>query len=177
VAGWSAGGNVAAVACQLARDAGGPHISGQLLLCPAVDSDLTRPSYEENGDGYILTTALMRWFWDHYADPADRDDPRAAPLRGNLAGLPPACIVAADFDPLRDEGVAYARALEAAAVPVRLTRARGHTHTSVTMVDVVISGAPVRAEMAAAFGDFFAAAEPRLSAEPRASAAPQAHVS
>ena len=84
VAGWSAGANVAAVACQLARDAGGPHISGQLLICPAVDSDLTRPSYEENGDGYILTTALMRWFWDHYADPADRGDPRAAPLRGDL---------------------------------------------------------------------------------------------
>ena len=50
----------------------------------------------------------MQWFWDHYADPADRGDPRAAPLRGNLAGLPPACIVTADFDPLRDEGVAYA---------------------------------------------------------------------
>ena len=171
VAGWSAGANVAAVACQLARDAGDPHISGQLLFCPAVDSDLTRPSYEENGDGYILTTALMKWFWDHYADPADRADPRAAPLRGDLTGLPPACIVTADFDPLRDEGVAYARALEAAAVPVRLIRARGHTHTSVTMVDVVISGAPVRAEMAAALGDFFPAAEPQSSA------APQAHVS
>jgi acetyl esterase/lipase len=161
VAGWSAGANVAAVACQLARDAGGPRISGQLLICPAVDSDLTRPSYEENGDGYILTTALMRWFWDHYADPADRDDPRAAPLRGDLASLPPACIVAADFDPLRDEGVAYARALEAAGVPVRLTRARGHTHTSVTMVGVVISGAPVRAEIAAALRDFFPSAEPQ----------------
>jgi acetyl esterase/lipase len=161
VAGWSAGANVAAVACQLARDAGGPEIRGQLLICPAVDSDLTRPSYEENGDGYILTTALMRWFWDHYADPADRGDPRAAPLRGNLAGLPPACILTADFDPLRDEGVAYARALEAAGVPVRLARARGHTHTSVTMVDVVISGAPVRAEIAAALGDFFPAAEPQ----------------
>jgi acetyl esterase/lipase len=161
VAGWSAGANVAAVACQLARDAGGPHITGQLLICPAVDSDLTRPSYEENGDGYILTTALMRWFWDHYADPADRGDPRAAPLRGDLAGLPPACVVAADFDPLRDEGVAYARALETAGVPVRLTRARGHTHTSVTMVDVVISGTPVRAEMAAALGNFFPASEPQ----------------
>jgi acetyl esterase/lipase len=103
----------------------------------------------------------MKWFWDHYADPADRGDPRAAPLRGELAGLPPACVVAADFDPLRDEGVAYARALEAAGVPVRLTRARGHTHTSVTMVDVVISGAPVRAEMAAALGDFFPAARPQ----------------
>jgi cation diffusion facilitator CzcD-associated flavoprotein CzcO/acetyl esterase/lipase len=157
VAGWSAGANVAAVACQLARDAGGPRIAGQLLFCPVVDSDMTGLSYQENGDGYILTTALMRWFWDHYADPADRDDPRAAPLRGDLRGLPPACIVTADFDPLRDEGIAYARALEAAGVPVRLIRARGHTHTSVTMVDTVISGAPVRAEMAAALRDFFPA--------------------
>jgi acetyl esterase/lipase len=118
---------------------------------------MTRPSYTENGDGYILTTALMRWFWDHYADPADRGDPRAAPLRGNLEGLPPACIVTADFDPLRDEGVAYARALEAAGVPARLARARGHTHTSVTMVGVVISGTPVRAEIAEALRDFFPA--------------------
>jgi acetyl esterase/lipase len=160
VAGWSAGANVAAVACQLARDAGGPHISGQLLICPVVDSDMTGLSYQENGDGYILTTPLMRWFWDHYADPADRDDPRAAPLRGNLRGLPAAAIVTADFDPLRDEGVAYARALEAAGVPARLIRARGHTHTSVTMVDTVISGAPVRAEVTAALRSFFPAAEP-----------------
>jgi len=161
VAGWSAGANIAAVACQLARDAGGPHISGQMLICPVADSDMTRPSYQENGDGYILTTALMRWFWDHYADPADRRDPRAAPLRGDLQGLPPACIVAADFDPLRDEGVAYARALEDAGVPVRLTRARGHTHTSVTMVGVVISGAPVRAEIGEALRDFFPSVESR----------------
>jgi cation diffusion facilitator CzcD-associated flavoprotein CzcO/acetyl esterase/lipase len=154
VAGWSAGANIAAVACQLARDAGGPRISGQLLISPVADSDMTRPSYEENGDGYLLTTALMRWFWDHYADPADRGDPRAAPLLGNLSGLPPACIVTADFDPLRDEGIAYARALEATGTPVQLITARGHTHTSVTMVDVVISGAPVRAEMAAALRDF-----------------------
>jgi acetyl esterase/lipase len=161
VAGWSAGANIAAVACQLARDAGGPHISGQLLICPVVDSEMTLASYTENGDGYILTTALMRWFWDYYADPADRGDPRAAPLRGHLEGLPPACVVTADFDPLRDEGVAYARALEAAGVPVRLTRARGHTHTSVTMVDVVISGAPVRAEIEEALREFFPSAEPR----------------
>jgi cation diffusion facilitator CzcD-associated flavoprotein CzcO/acetyl esterase/lipase len=157
VAGWSAGGNIAAVACQQARDAGGPDICGQLLMTPVTDSDSTRPSYAENGDGYILTGALMDWFWDHYADPADRGDPRAAPLRGRLDGLPPACIVAADFDPLRDEGVAYGRALEAAGVPVRHVRARGHTHTSVTMVGVVLSGAPVRAEMAAALQGFFPA--------------------
>jgi acetyl esterase/lipase len=161
VAGWSAGANVAAVACQLVRDAGAPHISGQLLICPAVDSDLTPPSYQENGDGYILTTALMRWFWDHYADPSDRGDPRAAPLRGDLHGLPSAAIVTADFDPLRDEGVAYARALEAAGGTVRLIRARGHTHTSVTMVGVVISGAPVRAEIGAALKGFFPSTEPR----------------
>ncbi len=157
VAGWSAGANIAAVASQNARDSGGPHISGQLLIHPVVDSDMTRLSYAENGDGYILTTALMRWFWDHYADPADRGDPRVAPLRGHLGDLPPACIVAADFDPLRDDGIAYARALEAAGTPVRLIRARGHTHTSVTMVDVVISGAPVRAEIADALRDFFPA--------------------
>ena len=124
------------------------------------DSDLTRPSYVENGEGYILTSGLMRWFWDHYADIADRDDPRAAPLRGDLAGLPPACVVTADFDPLRDEGVAYVRALEAAGVPARHVRARGHIHTSVTMVGVVISGAPVRAEMAEALAGFFTSRVP-----------------
>jgi acetyl esterase/lipase len=161
VAGWSAGANIATVACQLARDAGGPHICGQVLICPVVDSAMTRLSYQENGDGYILTTALMSWFWDHYANPADRGDSRAAPLHGDLQGLPPTCIVVADFDPLRDEGVAYARALEAAGVPVRLTRARGHTHTSVTMVGVVISGAPVRAEIGEALRDFFPSAEPQ----------------
>jgi cation diffusion facilitator CzcD-associated flavoprotein CzcO/acetyl esterase/lipase len=152
VAGWSAGGNLAAVTCQLARDAGGPDITSQLLLTPVTDSDLGRPSYTENGEGFVLTTALMRWFWDHYADEADRAHPTAAPLRGTLAGLPPAVVVTAEFDPLRDEGDAYAEALAAADVPVRQIRARGHIHTSLTMVDAVISGAPVRAEMAEALG-------------------------
>jgi acetyl esterase/lipase len=103
----------------------------------------------------------MRWFWDHYADPVDRSDPRAAPLRAaSLAGLPPALVVTCEFDPLRDEGVAYAEALDAAGVPVRHVAARGHTHTSLTMVDVIISGAPVRGEMADALRQFFAAAVP-----------------
>jgi acetyl esterase/lipase len=150
VAGWSAGGNVAAIACQLARDAGGPDIAGQLLLAPVTDCDLGRPSYASNGEGFILTAGLMRWFWDHYADEADRENPKASPLRGTLAGLPPAVVVTAEFDPLRDEGDAYAEALAGAGVPVRHIRARGHTHTSLTMVDVVISGAPVRAEIAEA---------------------------
>ena len=156
VAGWRAGGNIAAVACQIARDSGGPEICGQLLLTPVVDSDMSRASYTENGDGYILTAALMQWFWDHYADPGQRSDPRAAPLRGDVSGLPPAVVVTADFDPLRDEGNAYAEALAAAGVPVRHVRARGHTHTSLTMVDAVLSGAPVREEMAAALRECFA---------------------
>ncbi len=150
VAGWSAGANLAAITCQLARDAGGPDISSQLLLHPVTDCDLGRPSYSSNGEGFVLTAALMRWFWDHYADAPDRANPAASPLRGTLAGLPPAVVVTAEFDPLRDEGDAYAEALAAAGVPVRHIRARGHIHTSLTMVDVVISGAPVRAEIAGA---------------------------
>ncbi len=156
VAGWSAGGNLAAVTCQLALDAGGPDIAGQLLLCPVTDDDLDRPSYRENGEDYILTTALMRWFWDHYCDPADRGDPKVSPLKAkDLSGLPPALVVTAEFDPLRDEGAAYADALAAAGVPARHLPARGHIHTSLTMVDVVVSGAPVRAEMGEALQAFF----------------------
>ena len=132
VAGWSAGGNVAAVACQLARDAGGPEILGQLLVTPVTDSDMTRGSYDENGDGYVLTTPLMRWFWDYYADPAQRSDPKAAPIRGDLSGLPPAVMVTAEFDPLRDEGIAYARVARrrrcAGATPARPGPPAHHPH-------------------------------------------------
>jgi cation diffusion facilitator CzcD-associated flavoprotein CzcO/acetyl esterase/lipase len=157
VAGWSAGANLAAVACQTARDAGGPDIVGQILLNPVTDADTGRPSYEEYGEGYILTAAVMRWFWDLYADPADRGDPRASPLRGQLAGLPPALVVTSEFDPLHDEGVAYAEALASAGVSVRHLFARGHIHTSLTMVDVVVSGAAVRTEMAETLRSFFPA--------------------
>ena len=118
------------------------------------------PSYEENGDGYVLTAPLMRWFWDHYADPADRSDPKASPLRGDLANLPPALIVTAEFDPLRDEGRAYADALAAAGVPVQQLEARGHIHTTLTMVDVIPSSADLRAQMGAALKGFFRAAVP-----------------
>jgi cation diffusion facilitator CzcD-associated flavoprotein CzcO/acetyl esterase/lipase len=155
VTGWSAGGNIAAVACQLSRDAGEPAILGQVLLTPVTDCDMGRGSYEENAEGYALTAAAMRWFWDHYADPADHGDPKASPLRGDLSDLPPALIVTAEFDPLRDEGAAYAEALAAAGVPVRHLSARGHVHTSATMVDVVLSGADVRAQMAQALRSFF----------------------
>jgi len=83
VAGWSAGGNIAAVTCQLARDRGGPQIAGQLLVCPVTDCTFDRPSYTENATGYFLTRSLMYWFWDIYCSPADRTDPRVSPLRAS----------------------------------------------------------------------------------------------
>jgi cation diffusion facilitator CzcD-associated flavoprotein CzcO/acetyl esterase/lipase len=156
VAGWSAGGNIAAVTCQLAREQGGPSIKGQLLLTPVTDCDMTRPSYIENADGYILTAPLMKWFWDHYADAKDQSHPKASPLRAaDLSKLPPAFVVTCQLDPLRDEGIAYAEALSKAGVPTKLVQARGQTHTSLTMVDVVVSGAPYRAQMADALRGFF----------------------
>jgi acetyl esterase/lipase len=154
VAGWSAGANIAAVTCQLARDRGGPQIAGQLLICPVTDCRFDRPSYTDNATGYFLTRSLMFWFWDIYCSPADRTDPRAAPLRGNLAGLPPAFVATCEFDPLRDEGVEYAEALAAAGSPVEQLRARGHIHTSLMMVDVVITGVSARARMAEALRGF-----------------------
>ena len=156
VAGWSAGANLAAIVCQLARDSGGPQIVGQLLLTPVTDCDMTRISYRENASGYALTAALMDWFWDHYADPPDRANPKASPLRAeSLADLPAAMVVTCEFDPLRDEGIAYAEAMAAAGVEVRHLAARGHIHTSVTAVDVLPSGAKVRAEMGDALKAFF----------------------
>ena len=116
VTGESAGGNLAAVLCLKARDEGGPRIDFQLLLYPVVDDDLSRPSYSENATGYILETDTMRWFWDHYCpDPSSRNHPYAVPLKAaDHSGLPPALVMTAEFDPLRDEGNLYAETLAAA---------------------------------------------------------------
>ena len=156
VAGWSAGANIAAVACQLARDAGGPEIVGQLLVTPVTDGATVWPSFTENAEGYVLTKSMMDWFWENYADQADRVDPKASPLRADsLAGLPQAAIFTSEFDPLRDEGNAYAAALDAAGVDVQHHQCRGHIHTSLTAVDMIISSAPIRAQMADALMGFF----------------------
>ncbi|MFW6093356.1 MAG: alpha/beta hydrolase [Pseudomonadota bacterium] len=130
VGGESAGGNLAAVVCHQARDRGGPRIDFQLLAYPVTDCDFERASYRENGQGYLLELETMRWFWDHYCpDPAERQHPEASPLRApDLAGLPPALVVTAEFDPLRDEGEAYAEALRAAGTPVEAVRQAGLPH-------------------------------------------------
>ena len=129
VTGESAGGTLAAVVCQKARDEAGPQIDFQLLAYPVIDHDLTRASYDENGEGYLLEKGTMVWFWDHYCPPERRSEPAASPLRAkSLANLPPAVVLTAEFDPLRDEGKAYADALAAAGVSVKLINFDGLVH-------------------------------------------------
>jgi acetyl esterase len=132
VGGDSAGGNLAAVVAQRCRDEGGPQLSAQLLLYPVIDLDEDRgryPSRTENAEGYLLSQDDMDWFTESYLpDPARASDPAASPLRGELADLPPAVVVTAEYDPLRDEGDAYAAALAAAGVPVTHERFNGLIH-------------------------------------------------
>jgi acetyl esterase len=130
IGGDSAGGNLAAAVALMARDRGGPALRHQLLVYPVTDADFSRASYRENAAGYLLTTKAMEWFWGHYVpDPAQRQDAYAAPLRAaDLSGLPPAFVLTAEYDPLRDEGEALARRLEQAGVKTRLTRYDGAIH-------------------------------------------------
>ncbi|KRE98033.1 hypothetical protein ASG88_17825 [Nocardioides sp. Soil777] len=120
VVGDSAGGNLAAAVCLKARDDGRPVPAVQVLIYPAVDWSLDTPSAHECADGYGLTTLDMAWSWRQYAPEAStRDDPLVSPLRApSLVGLPPAVVVTAGFDVLRDEGIAYAERLRADGVPV-----------------------------------------------------------
>ncbi len=157
VAGWSAGANVAAVTAQQAKLAGGPTISGQVLLNPVTDGTTERPSHAENADGYALTMGVMNWFWDHYCDPADRSDPKASPLLGDLSDLPPALVITCEFDPLRDEGDAYAEAMADAGVAVEHLQCPGQTHTAIPAVDAMVTSEYARKAMAEALRSFFGA--------------------
>jgi acetyl esterase/lipase len=129
VAGDSAGGNLAAVTARRARDRGDPPIAFQLLIYPCTDMTRALPSHVENGTGYLLDADAMSWFIAHYLDGADPRQPDASPLHAeDLAGLPPALVLTAGFDPLRDEGEAYASRLREAGVPATTSRYDGMIH-------------------------------------------------
>ncbi|WP_433509809.1 alpha/beta hydrolase [Nonomuraea sp. CA-143628] len=129
VAGDSAGGNLATVTCLKARDEGGPPIALQVLVYPVTDAAQDAPSYAENAEGYFLTTAHMRWYWDCYQpDHARRAEPYSSPINADVSGLPPALVITAEHDPLRDEGEAYAERLRAAGVDTQSVRYAGMFH-------------------------------------------------
>jgi acetyl esterase len=140
VAGDSAGANMAAVTALRVRDEGSPALCGQLLLYPVTDYHTPgTPSYEENAEGYGLTRDTMKWFWAHYLkDASEGEHPYASPLRAaDLSGLPPALLITAEYDPLRDEGEFYAEKLRTAGVPTALTRYDGVNHGFMFWVGVV----------------------------------------
>ena len=151
VCGDSAGGNLSAVVAQMARDRGGPAIAAQALHVPVTDHNFDYPSYTENAEGLLLTRASMVWFWDHYL-PSDEagQEAYASPLQASdLSGLAPALVQTAEYDPLRDEGEAYAAALEAAGTEVTVHRYDGVVHDPFMMFAVIPTGVECLKEAAA----------------------------
>lgn len=159
VGGDSAGGNLAAVVALMARDEGGPDIALQLLVYPSVD---LRPdaveryaSLRENAEGYVLTLATMEFFGENYLpDRSVADDWKVSPIVApSHAGLPPALVITAEFDPLRDEGAAYARALQEAGVEVTHTLYDGTVHTMYQLAPILDAGQRALAESSQALRD------------------------
>jgi acetyl esterase len=158
VGGDSAGGNLAAVVCIAAREkaasgiADVPKIVYQLLIYPATDMHMNTDSHKRYGEGHLLTRSAMDWFQAQYLNgEADRDDWRASPLRAkSLAHLPPAYVVVAGCDPLRDEGEAYAMALKKAGVPVAFREFPGQIHGFVVMGKAIPQANQALAEMGVA---------------------------
>ena len=158
VGGDSAGGNIAAAVTFRAREHG-LALAFQLLVYPVTDFDLDTPSYLENATGYGLTRDAMAWYWRHYLGPdGDGRDPEASPLRQpDLSGLPPALVMTVEYDPLRDEGEAYAGRLEAAGVPVELSRYDGLIHLCFRTPGVTPRSNEMLDEAAAALREAFSA--------------------
>ncbi|MFT3791873.1 MAG: alpha/beta hydrolase [Rudaea sp.] len=161
VGGDSAGGNLAAVVSLLARDRRGPRLALQVLLYPVTDLHGGTQSRRSRGEGYFLTDALMRYFVDHYASSAaDLDDWRGSPLLArDHAGLPPACVIVCGFDPLHDEGVAYAHKLQAAGVSVELHDFEGQIHAFLLMDGAIAQAATAIESIGAALRRAFAMAD------------------
>ena len=151
--GDSAGGNMAAVCALRARDRGGPELAMQVLVYPVTDFSMSTPSYATYGTGpdTFLTTAEMEWFADHYiADVTARAQPDASPLRAaDHSGLPPAIVITAGYDPLRDEGIAYAERLRAAGVPVTYHHYDDMVHAFFTFVGLFERGDEAVAQVGA----------------------------
>lgn len=153
VGGDSAGGNLAAVVAQ--------EVDGfvfQLLVYPVTDATASHPSYAENASGYLLEADTMRWFIDHYLHGADPRDPRVSPLHADLdtlADLPPALVITAEFDPLRDEGQAYAQRMRQAGVEVTDTCYDGQIHGFFSMGAFLPTGSKAVSEAAAALKSAF----------------------
>lgn len=141
VGGDSAGGNLATVVARRARDEGGPDLALQVLIYPVTDADLETSSYRDPENALLLSRDSMIWFFDHYVpDPAQRSDPDVSPLlAADLSGLPPAIVLTCEHDVLRDEGEAYARALESAGVAVDFERLAGQMHGFFPMVGILPS--------------------------------------
>jgi acetyl esterase len=135
VGGDSAGGNLAAVVALAARDGDGPKLAGQVLIYPATDFAMKHPSHSEPETSILLTHSVIKWFCNHYLNgPADIDNWQASPARAKtLAGLPPAYLLTAGADPLRDEGDEYAARLKEAGVPVTYKHFPGQFHGFFTM--------------------------------------------
>jgi acetyl esterase len=151
--GDSAGGNLTAVCTLRARDRGGPTIDMQILVYPATDHDMSRPSHLEHGSGpeTFLTTDEMVWFTGHYLpDPGEQTNPEVSPLRADShEGLPPAVVLTAEYDPLRDDGLAYVDKLREAGVPVTHRHYDGMIHAFFTFVNVLDKGNEAVAQVAA----------------------------
>jgi acetyl esterase/lipase len=152
VAGDSAGATLATVTCMLAKARGGPAIALQLLFCPVTDLATESASRVALGTGYFIERTTLQWATGLYCPPGvDRADPRISPLRApDLSGLPPAHIHTAEFDPLRDEGGAYADRLMAAGVPVRFVCHEGMIHNFYCMAGAIPRGRVIIEEAAAA---------------------------
>lgn len=151
VGGDSAGGNLAAVVALMGRDRGGPKIRHQMMIYPAIDAAMDTASQKEfTQDGYVLSRLDMEWFWGHYlAKPGDGDNPYASPNRArDLRGLPPAHIITAEFDPLRDEGEAYAELLKKAGNRVKLKRYAGVVHGFVSLAAAIDQGKTATRDLA-----------------------------
>jgi acetyl esterase len=142
IGGESSGGNLAAVVALMARDRGGPRLAFHLMVYPVIEPNFLRKSYVENGERCGPSVEMMRWFWAHYLrTERDADDAYASPIKAkSLKGLPPALIITAEFDSLRDEGEAYGERLKEAGVPVTVTRYEGMIHLFFLLADKIDKG-------------------------------------